>query len=211
MSANRERREAAMLRGMTERAMNETTRAIGATAVQYAAELCRLSCAPLLIPLFPNFKEVTESFAAYHAVMTHLPEYGRGDTDVTVLCVGDGSTPRTGATFALRTAWRAVSVDPNLNTGRRNSRMIRRLELDPRRVEETRTVGKRVIVVAVHSHADLGAAVATVDAQRVAAVALPCCVPQRLGAPPDVQYEDYGCLSPQRAVMVWRDARRLAS
>ena len=84
---------------------------------------------------------------------------------------------------------------------------IKRLEIDPRRIEETETRGTSVIVVAVHSHADLRAAVATVHADRVAVVAMPCCVPQELDTKPDIVYEDYGCLSPRRTVKVWRDYR----
>lgn len=205
----RKTRERAVVEGLAVRATNEIARAIGREAVHYASELVRLNCAPLLIPLFPNFKEVTESFAAFNAVMRHLPGYEIRDRDVTVVCVGDGSTPRTAATFALRTAWHAVSIDPQLS-GHRHVRHIKRLTVDSRRIEETVTRARRAIVVAVHSHADLGAAVRSVEADDVAAVAVPCCVPQRLSRAPDVEYEDYGCLSPQRAVLVWRDARGLA-
>lgn len=174
-------------------------------STRYAFELCGLKCAPALIPLFPNFKEVSESFAAFAAVRLHLPELKPRDTDVTVIAVGDGSTPRTGATFALRTAWRAVSIDLNISS-RRTWRNIARLEVDPRRVEETHTVGKRVVIVAVHSHASLEAAVRAVTAESLAVVAMPCCVPQTLSAPPDVTYEDMSCLSPARSVLIWRHA-----
>jgi hypothetical protein len=195
---------------MAERAINDIARAVGKGAVHYASELCRLSCAPMLIPLFPNFKEVTESFSAFAAVRNHLSWSSQRDPSVTVVAVGDGSTPRTAATFALRTAWQAISIDPNLKGGARTARNIRRLAIDPRKVEETRTIAKRAIVVAVHSHADLRAALRTIEADEVSVVTMPCCVPQVLSRPPDVEYEDYGCLSPQRTVMVWRDARGAA-
>lgn len=169
----------------------------------YAAELCGLSCAPLLLPLFPNLKEVSESFAAFAAVRSHLPEFRTSDRDVTVVAVGDGTTPRTGATFALRTRWRAVSIDPRLRP-RRIARHIDRLEWIPERIEATCTKADRAIVVAVHSHADLGAAVRSVDARVVAVVAIPCCVRQVLDHAPDIEFDDAACLSPHRRVLVWR-------
>lgn len=192
--------------GMADKAINEISQSIARSAVHYASELCSLTCAPLLIPLFPNFKEVTESFAAFAAVRHHLPQYSSRDTDVTIVAVGDGSTPRTAATFALRTAWNCWSVDPALSHARL-FRNIKRLTVEPSRIEQVRITGDRVIVVAVHSHADLTAAIRAIDADSISVVAIPCCVPQQIDAPPDMEYEDYGCLSPQRTVMVWRSVQ----
>lgn len=173
-------------------------------SLKYANELCGLKVAPLLMPLMPNYKEVTESFAAFAAVRDHLPEFHPKDRDVTIIAVGDGSTPRTGATFAMRTAWNVVSIDPALNVSR-NTRNIKRLVIDPRRIEDTRTVAKRAIIVAVHSHAYLSDAVRSVTADRLAVVAIQCCVPQTLRTVPDVTYDDHNCTSPQRTIRVWRN------
>lgn len=205
----RRSREENIVEDLAQRAVSDIAAVIGKAAVHYASELCRLNCAPMLIPLFPNFKEVSESFAAFNAVSMHLPRFQMRDPGVTVVAVGDGSTPRTAATFALRTTWKAISIDPALAGSQRAARHIKRLEIDPRKVEQTRTVAKRAIIVAVHSHANLEAAVRSVEAEELAVVAMPCCVPQVLGAPPDVEYDDYGCLSPRRTVMVWRDVAPL--
>lgn len=63
---------------------------------RYADDFWALSCAPDLLTngLFPNFKEMTESFAAYHAVRRHIP-FDPQDGDVTVAVIGDGNTPST--------------------------------------------------------------------------------------------------------------------
>lgn len=57
----------------------------------------------ILVPFFPNAKEVTESFGAFHAVNEHLSHLSRDDINVAVICVGDGHSPRTGMLFAVCT------------------------------------------------------------------------------------------------------------
>lgn len=83
---------------------------------KYLDWLCTATCAPQLLQakLFPNAKEVTETMACFEAT-THLgPGYEWNNPDVTVFVVGDGHKPRTGATFACRTAWNVFSIDPLL-------------------------------------------------------------------------------------------------
>lgn len=41
--------------------------------------------------------------------------------------------------------------------------------------------------------------------KNLAAIAIPCCVPQTIGSlTPDVEYEDPGIWSPKRKVLVWK-------
>ena len=84
---------------------------------KYLNSLVNLRCGPdmLLLRLFPNAKEVTESFGAYEAVAKHLRDFPRKDPNIRLVVVGDGHTPRTAATFAFRSAWECYSVDPVLN------------------------------------------------------------------------------------------------
>lgn len=178
--------------------------------------------------LFPNAKEVTESFAAYAAAQRHLPDIKLSDRLVTCIVVGDGSTPRTGAVFAFQSAWRCISVDPRLvetgrhgvpDKGRRGPRArpasrgwsgIDRLEVRKAKIEDVHiSCNGPAVIVAVHSHASLEASIAAVSAPRIAVVALPCCVPLVVpGQSPDITYEDLDVLSPERRVKVWRDIRR---
>lgn len=179
-------------------------------SLRYLDEFLSLKCAPDLLAwgVYPNVKEISESFAAFAAVRRELGEKRLSDDKVIVYCVGDGSTPRTAACFAVRSAWLSVSIDPNLRTNHSWEARIRRLLLFPYRVENC-TVGpvspdKTRVLVAVHSHAELAACE---KFQPHLVVAIPCCVPQRWrGREPDREYADWGILSPERTVKIWREA-----
>jgi hypothetical protein len=183
---------------------------IRAPSTRYLDELCRLKCASELLDprmkLFPNAKEITESFAAFRAVRLHLRDlFPLDDEAVTLVAVGDGCRPRTGATFAYRTRWRCVSVDPLLRTPSKYAG-IQRLSCEVRRVEElSQWYLDAAVIVAVHSHASLPATLRSIGATRRAVVAIPCCVRQELKRDPDIEYKDYGIFSPHRTVKIWRD------
>jgi hypothetical protein len=172
----------------------------------YLSQLVKLRCASRLLSfgIFPNAKEVSESFGAF-AALRHLP-YAPNRRDVLAVCVGDGVSPRTGATIALRSGWRVISVDP-LMRAKWAAPRIERLTCSRAKIEDLRISHPGpVVIVAVHSHARLEDARRVIDAPEVAAVAIPCCVPQSLGSPPDVTYQDAEIISPAREVRVWRRA-----
>lgn len=82
---------------------------------RYTDELLTLRSAPQLLALrlWPNAKELTESFACFAAAREQLADlFSPDDPSVTVVVVGDGLTPRTAALFAFRTRWKAISIDP---------------------------------------------------------------------------------------------------
>ena len=176
-------------------------------------------CKAKLASFFPNAKEVTETFGAFHAVKQHLPHLRQGDPNVMVLVVGDGHSPRTGALFALSSAWSVWSFDPLMSLKYRG--VSERLQLVDAKIEDVfgwSMPNKRFLVVAVHSHAELKHAVAKVRAcAGMDVVSIPCCVPQWVPyldpcgeqtvvpVPPTVEYEDPAILSPERRVKVWRN------
>jgi hypothetical protein len=191
--------------------------------MRYIDDFLRFKGADVMVRLglFPNGKEITESGAAYSAVVKHLREVSLSSRNVTLVAVGDGHSPRTGALFALRSAWTCYSVDPALKpTGGRDKvcrpasrrwETIERLNVRAKRIEEITidAADTDVIIVAVHSHATLSASVAAIRGGRsLSVVSIPCCVPQHLSKAPDVDYEDPGILSPQRRVLVWRNVNR---
>jgi hypothetical protein len=190
--------------------------------LSYINEFFRLRCAEAFCAfgIFPNAKEVTESFGAYHAVRKHLPHLAFKDPSVTMIAVGDGCTPRTGSTFALRSAWTCHSVDPACHeTSKRGPQhrpashgwgAIRRLTVHAKRIEDVYLHARGpVVIVAVHSHARLEAAVQSVcSGSSLSVIAMPCCKPQRLHVPPDIEYEDEAVLSPRRRILVWKDVPR---
>lgn len=175
--------------------------------VKYLAEFVGLRCAPdmLAMRLFPNGKEISESLAAYEAVRYRLQEFALDDPSVAVVAVGDGMTPRTAATFALRSKWTCYSVDPLSRGGIKRWAAIERLHVFAKRIEDVRIEAERAIVVAVHSHAKLPRSLASIKARQIAVVAIPCCVPMALSMEPDIVYEDKGIISACRTVKVWRD------
>ena len=186
-------------------------------SARYLTELVRLRCAPdLLDPrfrLFPNAKEVTESFGAFNACRNHFRDWMQDrETPVEVYCVGDGCRPRTGAVFALRTRWNVTSVDPALKSPRATA-SVPRLFCEARRVEELDGAhSRRCLIVAVHSHAPMDAVLERFTADEMGAIVIPCCVDQScsiasLGLArlkPKAVYPDMGIHSPMRTVSVWR-------
>ena len=176
-------------------------------SIGYLDELCRLRCGGDLLEMdvFPNAKEITESFGAYEAVWRYL-DVDRNDPDVHVYCVGDGTTPRTGATFAYRSRWTVESIDPAMGWKLKWAG-IKRLRVQPYKVEQLGLAPRprRSIIVAVHSHANLQACVRILRGEhQTDVVAMECCVPLALHRRPDVEYEDPKILSPKRKIAIWR-------
>lgn len=183
---------------------------------RYLDEFVRFSRSPelLALKLFPNAKEISESFGAYNAVRNLRLDFG--DPSICVLAVGDGCVPRTAATFALRSRWTCFSVDPNMRD-RGWSRKVERLHTYREFVKgfgngwnpspEHFRKYQRCVMVGVHSHASLIASISTSRrlSEHVSVVSIPCCVKHDYDMPADVVYEDAGILSPERRVHVWRD------
>lgn len=70
-----------------------------------------------LQPIFPDTKEVTESYACIDAVWkyTELAGLDRNDTSIVVAVVGDGITPKTASLIPYNSAWTAISIDPDIS------------------------------------------------------------------------------------------------
>lgn len=180
---------------------------------RYVNRLFKLACFPDIMAskIFPNVKELTESMAAVYAVFTHLnDDVDPADPNVSLVSVGDGSTPRTASLFAFMTKWTCVSVDPKLKQGPwlAQGQPIRRLSLHTARIQDFQMVFDRPLVItAVHSHAPIPAtlqSLCSLTARHL--VTIPCCtdlsVPDR---EPDVEYSDPHCWSSQRTVRVYRN------
>ena len=168
-----------------------------------------LKCAPDLLEarVFPNGKEITESMGAFRAVWRHL-DYNFGDRDVTLVSVGDGNTPRTASLFAFRTAWNCVSIDPRLKKEKwsiKKQTPIDRLIAIQKVVEDVDLHFKKVVIVAVHSHATIEATLAHITGDQRSMVAIPCCVPYEYHIHPNVEYRDEAIWSPMNNVKIWRD------
>jgi len=180
---------------------------------RYFDEFISLHCASdmLELGLFPNAKEITESFACYNAVRTRLKHLDRGDPYVSVVVVGDGYTPRTAALFAFLTRWTCYSVDPALGKNGKADRWsaIQRLHIKACKIEDAffQHSFYPTVIVCPHSHAPLQSSVDAVTAEERCVVTIPCCIEHQTvnGLLPDMEYADWGVWSPHRLVRIWRD------
>lgn len=184
---------------------------------RYLNELVKLHCGSDLLAtkFFPNAKEITESFAAYSATRRYLwDNFPPDDPTVTLVAVGDGTWPRTGAVFAFRTAWQCISVDPLIHEnapykeGNRAGMKVERLMAIQAKVEDARLTefycqDEPLVIVCVHSHAPMPAVLTALPAKKRAVIAIPCCVPQEIPGVPLIEYRDNGILSPCNLVKVW--------
>ena len=160
----------------------------------------------LQLGLFPDAKEITESYGALNAVQTKLKQYDPMDPEVTLVSVGDGKTPRTASLFAFRTKWQCISIDPILDTGKIPywEENIQRLKCIPKRIEQLDINEDKVVIVAVHSHANLQSILQHVWGKVRSLVAIPCCVPYIHESIRPMEYSDSGIWSPKNIVKVWR-------
>ena len=189
-------------------AINNTLFAYNSGQQRYLNEFIKLnkSAADMLhLGLFPNAKEITESYSAFNAVKTKLKQYELGDPGVTVVSVGDGRTPRTAALFAFRTKWQCVSVDPLLSKEKIPywESNIQRLKCYPNKVEDLDLMYNKLIIVMVHSHANLRNTLDHIRSPVRSVVGIPCCVAYKHEIRPK-EFRDAGILSTKNLVKVWR-------
>lgn len=160
----------------------------------------------LLLGIFPNAKEVTESYAAFNAVRKNI-ELDTKDTNVVVISVWDGRTPRTAALFAFLTKWQSISVDPQLNTEKIPfwESKIQRLKCIPKKIEDIDLKFKKVIIVAVHSHAPLLEILNHVKAEEQRSlISIPCCISYNYNKTSCKEYYDAGIWSEKNLVKIWK-------
>lgn len=187
---------------------------------KYLEHFVRSKCAPDLLvwKMFPNCKEITESWGCFEATK-HTRKFSSdfwNNPNRLVIVVGDGKRPRTGATFAMRTAWTVISVDPAID---RPYPQIKRLHTISSKVEEwtpepiwceqTRSSNTPVLVVAPHSHASLRQSLQKAQSfsDEVEVISLPCCVQDDLSNGQLFFYTDHHITSAKNRVNVYKFPR----
>lgn len=172
----------------------------------YLERFLRFKCSPdlLLLKLFPNIKEITESFGLYDAVVNHHKHFNRND-NVNVVVVGDGSTPRTAATFAFMSRWKCLSIDPNF---RKEDWPIDRLKCYKSRIQDLQEFNfgsTPTVLVLPHTHVIIQECLKKIKAVNLSVVAMECCMPLRIKeVPPDIEYVDKQILSPKNTIRIWK-------
>ncbi|GAB5367160.1 hypothetical protein AAMO2058_001205700 [Amorphochlora amoebiformis] len=127
----------------------------------YIDEFLMTRCAGDLLDLklYPNAKEVTESFSMFSAIRKHLKEdFDPKDPSIVCIVVGDGCTPRTAAMISYRTRWTVHSVDPMMKLEGSWSKKVRNLTVYRSPVEEVAIpvkAGGKVLVLCMHTHVTL--------------------------------------------------------
>src|SRR5574343_1709534 len=174
----------------------------------------RWKCASdlLVLGLFPNGKEITESMSAYHAVKKYILDDVQElkDESIFLVSVGDGCVPRTAALFAFMTKWQCWSVDP-LMRSTDWSLKIKRLTVCPHKVEDIKLEFdcNKLIIVNVHSHAPLNLVlpnIVSINPNCVRSVmVLECCVKMDIPGKPFIGYTDQEVWSPCNLVKIWKD------
>lgn len=171
---------------------------------QYINNFVQCKCAPdlLLANLFPNVKEITESWAMFEAT-NHLPVgYEWNNPDVTVVVVGDGHKPRTAAMFAHRTTWNAISIDPALVPHKYDFKRFTMYRDKVENIEIERS--GPLLIVMPHSHARISDCLKNIYSPMRSIITMDCCVPNPIeGVLPDHEYEDVNVWSPHNTIKVW--------
>jgi hypothetical protein len=194
------------------------------TYIKHARYLNRflgMRCAPdlLVAGLIPNVKEITESLAAFVAVVDHVAQdrFSRNNSNVAIVCVGDGHKPRTAAMFACLSKWTCFSIDPAMKDvdGQVtfNGITFQRLHVLGKRVEDTPHLDvsgyEHVVIVGVHSHATIKNIMTGIVFDTADFVMIPCCVKQPVvGGTSGLEYVDENIWSPHNKVAINHDVQR---
>lgn len=185
----------------------------------YIDRFLRLKCASDLVrpKLFPDSKEITESFGAWQAIVrNYRDDYNPSDDKIKCIVVGDGCSPRTGALVAHLSRWEVWSVDPRLRDKWCNQD-IDRLYVVPTKIEDAfitwESRATKIILLYVHSHAPFQQYISkvanTAHLEHLLIISIPCCVDNNLKLwdkyeiAPTKEYWDSGILSDKNLVRIW--------
>jgi len=177
---------------------------------KYINRFIKLTCAPdlLALKLFPNAKEICETYACRDATYRFFGTEIRYKDNLPCFVIGDGHKPRTGAFFAYTTACDVWSIDPALRIEGKYEG-IKKLICVKKKVEKTFYSGDSAIVVFPHAHAPINHVLSNWDFNKLFIVSMPCCLenyqilPNRIG----LHYRDMQIPSPKNHIFGWRVER----
>ena len=205
---------------------------------RYIDEFLSLKCAEDLIAhkIYPNAKEITESFSVLHALRTYLNssskdpshrDYHFENSNVTAVVIGDGSTPRIASLLCFITKWNSVySVDPMLNIKKNRSwNKIRHLKCKRSKIEDLTIKIERdhnVVVLLMHSHVLLDRSLESLcftdgedrkSKSKIAVVTVPCCQfvekhKTLYDKQADFTFTDVSMATDKNTFYIWKDVKR---
>lgn len=191
---------------MNCRASKQKEKTFQRSQLKYVEHFMTTNCAPQLmeLKLFPNVKEITETWGCFEASHRLETPFEWNNRDVFCIVVGDGHRPRTGATYAFRTVWTVKSIDPEFHPHRYD---VKRLELYKKRVEDCSIdcEGRPTLIVLPHSHATWQNCLSGIrNWGDLAIIALPCCQKFEIPYTPLANFDDMAILSPCRNISVYQ-------
>lgn len=152
--------------------------------------------------VFPNAKEITESFAMFEATKYLCNPFFWNNPDVQCFCIGDGHKPRTAAMFAFRTAWNCFSVDPDLANLMYD---VKRLTLVRKKIEDyAHKTDKPCVLILPHSHARIEDCLQSIQSPQKVIITMDCCVNNQIpNREPYLEYEDNDVWSPKNKIRIY--------
>lgn len=167
-------------------------------AIKYINQYFRLDCSADMqgLRLFPNVKEIQESFGTFNQVTDYVmqvdPNIKLDNPNINVYVIGDGSTPRTAATFNFLSKWKTFSIDPLVRMDTDWS-VIRNLTVlkgtGEEMIEDIVEQKDYIFLVFPHSHIpELNSIYKYFINQKVWIINLPCCKPNQGNSLPIKQF-----------------------
>lgn len=133
----------------------------------------------ILLQLFPNVKEQTESIS-----MLHFAEKYQALNQCLVFVIGDGTTPRTGSLLALRYPQSTVySIDPLMKSDVYNILNLHSVTstiedfISKKDIQDLLSTNKKLCLLFPHSHANIYQTLSRLNKYKleICVVSMPCC------------------------------------
>lgn len=113
----------------------------------YATSAMRLNCFSDIHEFFNNtndpIKELSESIGIFKRVQKDITDLNvksfdelRKTSEVLVIVIGDGTTPRTASLFVTMTKWHVLSIDPAMRIEKKSTHKLNRLYPIKQRLED---------------------------------------------------------------------------
>lgn len=156
-------------------------------------------------------KEICESMSALSYTLKHCEDI-LNNKNILCLVVADGMNPKTGILLSVKTEWNVISIDPILKEKWVNNKIIPNLSCYNDLVEnvidsiliENENVDQ-VVIVGVHSHANLNNVWKKIDKKKFC-LSIPCCAGYEhyiKDHEPIFCVQDMGIPSPKNFVYGW--------
>ena len=204
---------------------------------RYLDEFLTLRCATDLIEhkIYPNSKEITESFAVLHSLRKYLNasskdlvahnNFNFNNPNVSAIVIGDGATPRVGSLLCFITKWRNVySVDPILKINKNKAwKNINHLKCLRSKIEDITikiNANDNVVVIFMHSHVLLEQSLLSIcfdhehdaNKHKIAVITAPCCQfiekhKTLYDKKPDYSFTDISMASEKNIFYIWKDVK----